>query len=119
MSGNGGVVSGFDPPPPPNGGTNKDYLQRIEAKADEAAIQASKAMSATLRLERALLGDYGNPGRIGTLEKKFDEFVDATEKRETEHWDQSRFRISNRLASITVIVMAIVGLGSIIVALVK
>jgi hypothetical protein len=114
---NGGVYE--PPPPPPNGGTTREYLQRIEAKADDAAVQASKAMSATLRLERALLGDYGNPGRIGTLEKKFDDFVDATEKRETEHWDQSRFRISNRLAALGVIVVALVGVASVIVALVK
>lgn len=109
----------YEPPPPPNGGSEKDFLRRIEGKADAATELARKSISATLRLERSLLGDYGMPGRIGQLEAEFREFINATEQREKAHWDQSRFRISNRLASITVIVMALVGLGSIIIALVK
>jgi hypothetical protein len=113
-------VSGFDPPPPPaNGGTTRDYLQRIEQKADAAALKAEQAMGAALRLERALLGDYGNPGRIGALERELHDFTQATEQREKAHWDQARFRISNRLAALGVIVVALVGVASIIVALVK
>ena len=116
----GGVVSAaFEPPPPPNGGNTRDYLQRIEAKADHAAEVADRAEAASLRLERWLRGDYGSPGQITLLNKKMDDFITATELREKSHDEGSRFRISNRLASITVIIMAIVGLGSIVVALVK
>lgn len=112
--------NGFDPPPPPsNGGTQKEYLQRIEQKADAAYTFAQRSMNATLRLERALLGDYGNKGRIGLLEEQMSEFIEEAKKREEGFEDRSRFRISNRMAAISVIVIAIGSLGSIIVTLIK
>lgn len=112
-------MSANPPLPPENGGSAKDFLQRIERKANSAAILAQKSMDATLRLERALLGDYGEKGRIGAIEAELGEFIEATKQREKTYEDRGRFRLSNRIASITVIVMACGVLASIILTLLK
>lgn len=117
------------PPPPSNGGSNTERLQRIEQKADDAKVTAAEsaalARSAVATVESLRDVLVGNPayawdhGRIGRFEEKFDQFLAADAARLAAHKDTSRFRINNRLAALAVIVSAIVGLGSIIVTIIR
>ncbi len=107
---------------PTNGGTARDYLQRIEQKANHAAEVAEQSMTATLRLQRVLIGDPslvpGDTGKIGEISDRLEEFIAATKARENAYEGRKRAQFSTRLSALSVVVLALGVAASLIVAFV-
>lgn len=98
------------PPLPENGGSNRDFLQRIERRVDQSERRTTSMWS-------ALFGDPSMPwdnGRLGRMEataarieKKLDDYI-ASEAADTRRAvTDRRSRVAQWLSAASVVVVAI------------
>ena len=115
--------------PPANGGTSREYLQRIEQAASnavETAVRAAKKADETnqavLDLRAALLGSpliVSDNGAVGRLNQKLDDFILATKQQER-MWASGRSASrAMRISVASLGVLLISAIGGLIVNFVK